>query len=171
MHFCKLKRNIVLPLLVMLITITISSFSLGQDRYAYSQSSETNSTANASYGVDLINTNPSPLIVKAGSNFEIFSTVANNSTNAIMFSADDCESPLSAYFMRNVLVRNIQGCIATSSPFKLNPGEVVSVAGPGSGTIYQAVKAGQTTATATFYYQTENGQTANVTKPFVFTIK
>jgi hypothetical protein len=73
--------------------------------------------------------------------------------------------------MRNVLIRNTQGCTATSSPFKLNPGEEVSVAGPSSGTIYQAVKAGQTTANATFYYQTENGQPSNVTKPFVFTIK
>jgi hypothetical protein len=119
----------------MLITITISSFPLGQDRYAYSQSPETNSAANSGSGVDLINTHPSPLIEKAGSNFEIFSTVVNNSPNTIMFSADDCESPLSAYFMRNVLIRNAQGCIAASSPFKLNPGEVVSVADPGSGTI------------------------------------
>jgi hypothetical protein len=171
MHFCKLKQVIILPLVAILITTTILGIPLGQDRYVYSQSSETNSTASSSSGVDLINTRPSPSNVKAGSNFEIFSTVANNSTNVIMFSADDCESPLSAYFMRNVLVRSIQGCIATSSPFKLNPGEVVSVAGPGSGTIYQAIKAGQTPATATFYYQTENGHTANVTKPFVFTIK
>ena len=171
MRFSKRKQVIILPLVAILITITILGIPLGQDRYAYSQSSETNSIANASYGVDLINTHTSPLIVKAGSNFEILSTVANNSTNAIMFTADDCESPLSAYFMRNVLVRNIQGCTATSSPFKLNPGEVVSVAGPSSGTIYQAVKVGQTTANATFYYQTENGQPANVTKPFVFTIK
>lgn len=75
-----------------------------------------------------------------------------------MFSAGDCDSPLSAY------------CTATSPPFKLNSGEEVSVAGPGSGITYQAIKAGQTTATVTFYYQTENGEPANVTKPFVFTI-
>jgi hypothetical protein len=171
MQFSKLKRNIIFPLLVMLITITISSFPLSQDRYAYSQYPETNSTENLSSGVDLKNTHPSPLIVKAGSNFEIFSTVVNNSPKAIMFSADDCESPLSAYFMSNVLIRNTQGCTATSSPFILNPGEAVSVAGPSSGTIYQAIKAGQTTANATFYYQTESGQPSNVTKPFVFTIK
>jgi len=42
------------------------------------------------------------------------------------------------------------------TPFKLNPGEVVSVAGPSSNTIYQALAAGQTTAIATFHYQTEN---------------
>jgi hypothetical protein len=142
----------------MLITITISSFPLGQDQYAYSQSCESNSTANSSSGVDLMNTHPSPLIGKASSNFGIFSTVVNNSPNVIMFSADDCESPLSSYFMRNVLIRNTQGCTAASTPFKLNPGEAVSVAGPGSGTNYQAVNTRQTTANATFHYQTENGQ-------------
>jgi len=44
------------------------------------------------------------------------------------------------------------------------------VAGPVPGTIYQAIKAGETPATATVYYLTENGQPGNVTKPFVFTI-
>jgi hypothetical protein len=64
----------------------------------------------------------------------------------------------------------MQGCTATSPPFELEPGEEVSVAGPSSDTIYQALAAGQTTASATFYYQTENGQVANITQPFVFTI-
>jgi hypothetical protein len=63
----------------------------------------------------------------------------------------------------------MQGGTATSPPFELEPGEV-SVAGPSSDTIYQALAAGQTTASATFYYQTENGQAANITQPFVFTI-
>ena len=80
-------------------------------------------------------------------------------------------SPLSAFFKSfNVVITHTQGCTATSPPFKLKPGEQVSVAGPSSGTIYQAVKAGQTPATATLYYQTENGKPANVTKPFVLTI-
>ena len=64
----------------------------------------------------------------------------------------------------------MQGCTATSPPFELEPGKEVSVAGPSSGTIYQALAAGQTTASATFHYQTENGQEANITQPFVFTI-
>jgi hypothetical protein len=64
----------------------------------------------------------------------------------------------------------MQGCTATSPPFELEPGEEVSVAGPSSDTIYQALAVGQTTASATFYYQTENGQVANITQPFVFTI-
>ena len=88
-----------------------------------------------------------------------------------MFVAGACHSPLSAFFKSfNVVIRHTQGCTATSPPFKLKSGGQVSVAGPSSGTIYQAVKAGQTPATATLYYQTENGQPANVTKPFVFTI-
>ena len=67
MQFCKLKQVIILPLLAVLITITIVSFPLGQDRYAYSQSPKTNSTVNgAGSGVDLIDIHPSPSNVKAG---------------------------------------------------------------------------------------------------------
>jgi hypothetical protein len=171
MHICKLKQGIILPVLAILVTSTILSFPLGQDRYAYSQSSKTNSTANAaSSGVDLINIHPSPTNLKAGSKFEIIATVANNSPTVVMFVAGTCDSPLSAYFYRNVLIRHVQGCTATSPPFKLNPGKEVTVAGPGSGTIYQAITSGQTRATATLYYQIEHGQLANVTKPFLFTM-
>jgi len=144
---------------------------LGPDQYADSQSSKINSTTNAAgSGVDLINIRPSPSHLTSGSKFEIFSMVVNNSPTRITFIAGRCDSPLSADFTRNVLIRHFQGCTATSPPFKLNPGEQVSVAGPGSGTIYTAMTAGQTTASATFHYQTDNGQAANVTKPFVFTI-
>jgi len=172
MQFCKLKQDMKLPLLVTLIAIAIFSFSLDQDRSAQSQSSKTNSTANAtSSGVDLIDTHPSPANVKAGSKFEILSTVVNNSPDKILLPAGLCDSPLSAFFMsNNVVIRHTQGCNATSPPFELNPGQEVTVAGPVSGTIYQAIKAGKTPATATVYYLTENGQPHNVTKPFVFTI-
>jgi hypothetical protein len=172
MQFCKLKQDMKLPLLVTLIAIAIFSFSLDQDRNAHSQSSKTNSTANATgSGVDLIDTHPSPANVKAGSKFEILSTVVNNSPDKILLPAGLCDSPLSAFFMsNNVVIRHTQGCTATSPPFELNPGQEVTVAGPVSGTIYQAIKAGKTPATATVYYVTENGQPRNVTKPFVFTI-
>ena len=172
MHFCKLKQDLILPLLFTLITITILSFPLNQDRYAHSQSFKTNTTANAtSSGVDLVNTRPSPSNVKAGSNFEILSTVVNNSTETILLPAGRCDSPLSVFFQSyNVAIRHTQGCTATSPPFELNPGKEVTVAGPVSGTIYHAIEAGKTPATATVYYLTENGQPGNVTKPFVFTI-
>ena len=172
MQFCKLKQDIKLPLLVTLIAIAILSFSLDQDRYAYSQSSKPNSTANATgSGVDLIDTHPSPANVKAGSKFEILSTVVNNSPDKILLPAGLCDSPLTAFFMsNNVVIRHTQGCTATSPPFELNPGQEVTVAGPVSGTIYQAIKAGKTPATATVYYLTENGQPGNVTKRFEFTI-
>jgi hypothetical protein len=172
MQFCKVKQDIKLPLLVTLIAIAILSFSLDQVPYVHSQSSKTNSTANATgSGVDLIDTHPSPANVKAGSKFEILSTVVNNSPDKILLPAGLCDSPLTAFFMsNNVVIRHTQGCTATSPPFELNPGQEVTVAGPVSGTIYQAIKAGKTPATATVYYLTENGQPGNVTKPFVFTI-
>ncbi|TLX85280.1 MAG: hypothetical protein E6L04_05530 [Thaumarchaeota archaeon] len=172
MQFCKPKQDIKLPLLVTLITITILSFSMDEDRYAYSQSLKPNSTANATgSGVDLINTHPSPVNVKTGSKFEILSTVVNNSPNKILLPAGLCDSPLTAFFMsNNVVIKHSQGCTATSPPFELNPGQEVTVAGPASGTIYQAIKVGKTPATATVYYLTENRQPGNVTKPFVFTI-
>ena len=157
----------------MLITTTILGILLGQDRYAYSQSPETNSTANATgSGVDLIDIHPSPSDVKAGSNFELLATVVNNLPDTIMLPAGRCDSPLTAFFMRNVIIRQdqFQSCTATSSPFELNPGEEVTVAGPVPGTLYQAIKAGETPATATVYYLTENGQPGNVTKRFAFTI-
>jgi hypothetical protein len=171
MHSCGPKQGII-SLLAIPIIFTMLSFPLGQDQYAYSQSSETNPTVKAAaMGVDLINIHPSPSHLKAGSKFEILATVVNNSPSMIMFVAGTCHSPLSAFFKSfNAVIRHTQGCTATSPLFKLKSGEQVSLAGPSSGTIYQAVKAGQTPATATLYYQTENGQPANVTKPFVFTI-
>jgi hypothetical protein len=172
MQFCKLKQDIKLPLLVTLITITILSFSLDEDRDAFSQSLKPNLTANATgSGVDLKDTHPSPANVKTGSKFEILSTVVNNSPDKILLPAGLCDSPLTAFFMsNNVVIKHTQGCTATSPPFELNPGQEVTVAGPASGTIYQAIKTGKTPATATIYYLTENGQPGNVTKPFVFTI-
>ncbi len=172
MESCRPTQGIISLGFVVLITLTMLGFSPGQDRYAYSQSSETNPTVKtAAMGVDLISIHPSPSHLKAGSKFEILATVVNNSPSMIMFVAGRCHSPLSAFFQSfNVVIRHTQGCTATSPSFKLKPGEQVSVAGPGSGTIYQAVAAGRTPASATLYYQTENGQPANVTKPFVFTI-
>lgn len=167
MQFYKTKQCVMLPVLTILITFTLLCFPGAENRYVYSQSSIENAT---DAGVDLINTHPSPLDLKAGSKFEIISTVVNNSPSKITFTAGVCDSPLSAQFIRNVVIRYTQGCTATSPPFELNPGEEVSVAGPSSDTIYQALAAGQATASATFHYQTENGQAANITKPFVFTI-
>jgi hypothetical protein len=173
MHLSKLKQVTVLPLVAILITTTIIGISLDQNQYAISQSPKTNTTANlAGSGVDLIDIHPSPSNVKAGSNFELLATVVNNSTGAIMLPAGRCDSPLTAFFMRNVVIRQdqFQGCTAASSPFELKKGEEVTVAGPVPGTLYQAIKAGETPATATVYYLTENGQPGNVTKPFVFVI-
>ena len=172
MQFCKTKQSIILSVLALLIIFTFLCFpEIAGNQYAYSQS--TNSTGNATgSGVDLINIHPSPSNVKTGSNFELIATVVNNSPDTIMLPAGRCDSPLTAFFMRNVVIRQdqFQSCTATSSPFELNQGEEVTVAGPVPGTIYQAIKAGKTPATATVYYLTEDRQPGNVTNPFVFTI-
>ncbi|MDF0681142.1 MAG: hypothetical protein P0116_09280 [Candidatus Nitrosocosmicus sp.] len=169
----KFGQVIIIPLVALLLTSTFFGNSLDQDHDAYSQSFNTNSTANtASSGVDLINIHPSPSDVKAGNTFELLATVINNSTDTIMLPAGVCDSPLTAFFMANVVIRQdqFQGCTAPSSPFELKQGEEVTVAGPVPGTLYQAIKAGKTPATATVYYLTENMEPGNVTKSFVFTI-
>ena len=173
MHFSKLKQVIILPLVAILITITILGIPLAKiDMHTPNLPKPTRQRIRAGTGVDLIDIHPSPSNVKAGSNFELLATVVNNSTDTILLPAGRCDSPLTAFFMRNVVIRQdqFQGCTATSSPFELNQGEEVTVAGPVPGTLYQAIKAGKTSATATVYYLTENVQPGNVTKPFVFTI-
>jgi hypothetical protein len=169
---CKLKQVFKVSLSFALITIAILSFSLDQQRYAHSQTSINNSTANVtSSAVDLKDTHPLPTNVKAGSKFEVLSTIVNNSPHKILLPSGQCDSPLTAFFMsNNVVIKQNQGCTAKSPPFELNPGQEVTVAGPASGTIYQAIKAGRIPATATVYYLTENGKPGNVTKPFGFTI-
>jgi hypothetical protein len=171
MLYMQINQYIILSVLAILITFTIICFpEVAENQYAYSQS--TNSTGNATgLGVDLINIHPSPSNVKAGSNFELLATVVNNFPDTIMLPAGRCDSPLTAFFTRNVVIRQdqFQGCTATSSPFELKSGEV-TVAGPVPGTIYQAIKAGKTPATVIVYYLTENRQPGNITKPFVFTI-
>src|SRR4030095_3599491 len=109
MHFCKLKQVIILPLVAILFTTIIIGISLDQKQYAYSQSPKANTTANlAGSGVDLIDIHPSPSNVKAGSNFELLATVVNNSTDTIVLPAGRCDSPLTAFFMRNVVIRQDQ---------------------------------------------------------------
>src|SRR5512134_1489313 len=105
MRFCKSKKSIMLSVLAILITLTFLCFpEVGENQYAYSQS--TNSTGNATgFGVDLINIHPSPSNVKAGSNFELLATVINNSPETIMLPAGRCDSPLTAFFTRNVVIR------------------------------------------------------------------
>ena len=99
MHFSKLKQVIIVPLLAILITVAILAVPLGQDRYSYSRSPTTNSTANmTTTGVDLIDIHPSPLNVKTGNTFELIATVVNNSPYSITLPAGRCDSPLTAFF-------------------------------------------------------------------------
>lgn len=169
----KIKQFIILPSVAILIITIVLAVPIGQDQYAYPQSPNTNSTANmTSTGINLIDIHPTPLNVKAGNNFELLATVVNNSPDKIILPAGRCDSPLTAFFMANVVIRQdkFQGCTASSTPFELNQGEEVTVAGPVPGTLYQAIKPGKTPATATVYFLTEDKQPGNITKPFTFTI-
>ncbi len=163
--------SIVVPILIL---FSILSFPLSQIQYAYSQflvnSNASKANGNATQGVDLINIHTSPSNVKVANKFQVISTVVNKSPSTVTFSAGVCDSPLSAKFLKNVVIRYTQGCTTPSPPFQLKSGDQVTIAGPSSGTIYQAFASGQTQASATLHYQTENGQAASVTKPFVFTI-
>jgi len=86
MQSCRPKQGIISLVLVIALTFTILGFPLGQDQYAYSQSSENNPTGKAVVmGVDLTNIHPSPSHLKAGSKFEIFATIVNNYGNLIFF--------------------------------------------------------------------------------------
>ena len=152
------------------------SLPLNENQQVYSQSFKpvvaTTSTAdvNSGQGVDLANIHTSPSNVKVANKFQVISTVVNKSPSTITFTAGVCDSPLSAKFLKNVVIRYTQGCTTSSPPFQLKSGDQVTIPGPSSGTIYQAFAAGQTQASATLHYQTQNGQAANITKPFVFTI-
>ena len=171
-----MQVSITSILLSIFLFFSITSFPLNESQQAYSQSKTgsitTTSTAavNPGQGVDLTNIHTSPSNVKVANKFQVISTVVNKSPNTITFSAGVCDSPLSAKFLKNVVIRYTQGCTTSSPPFQLKSGDQVTIAGPSSGTIYQAFAPGQTTASATLHYQTGNGQAANVTKPFVFTI-
>ena len=120
MQFYKTKQCIILPVLATIITFTLLSLPGLGNQYANSQSNETNSTSNTtSTGVELKDILPSPLHLKSGSKFQIIATVVNDSPNKITFTAGVCDSPLSAQFLKNVVIRYMQGCTATSPPFRI----------------------------------------------------
>ena len=117
------KQYIMLSVLAILITFTLLCFpEVAENQYAYSQS--TNLTGNKTgSGVDLINIHPSPSNVKAGSIFELLATVVNNSPDKIMLPAGRCDSPLTAFFMRNVVIRQdqFQGLHRYFIPIRIKP--------------------------------------------------
>jgi hypothetical protein len=101
-------RVLIAPVLLVFFTFTIIGMSLGADQYAYSQSS--NASSATATGVNLIDIHSSPVHLKSGSKFEIFSTVTNNSPGVISFIAGACDSPLPADFASNVVIKHTQGC-------------------------------------------------------------
>jgi hypothetical protein len=122
-------------------------------------------------GVEVAGLHTMPPIVVVHSTFGIGAIVINLSPSTIMFIAGPCDKSLSATFNKNVLIKHSLRCLIAAHLVKLRPGQEALVTGPNiSGIEYQAVAAGQTTASVTFHYQIENGHSASVTKQFVFTI-
>jgi hypothetical protein len=124
-------------------------------------------------GVRLLATHNQPIVLHVDDLFHIRAIVFNNSPGTISFIAGPCDSPLTATFDKNVLVKHGVGCFVGSLAallVKLRPGGTAQVIGPSVGTTYQAIASGKTIATVTFHYQTGNGASASVTKSFEFNI-
>ena len=170
MQSCGPKQGIISLVLVIAFTSTILDFPLGQDQYAYSQSSENNPAVKAAVmGVDLIDIHPSPSHLKADSKFEIFATIVNNSPSMIMFVAGACHSPLSAFFKSfNVVIKHTQGCNFT--PIQIKVRRTGFSCWSKFRDNISSSESWTNTSNCYSLLQTENGQPANVTKPFVFTI-
>jgi hypothetical protein len=119
-------RELIPPVLLVFFTFTIIGMSLGADQYAYSQSSNASSAASTTAtGVNLIDIHSSPVHLKSGSKFEIFSTVTNNSPSVISFIAGACDSPLSADFAIHCHLAPsfdasyMYGCISTEDKMRM----------------------------------------------------
>jgi hypothetical protein len=133
-------------------------------------------TAFLSGGVLLLAIHTQPIVVHVGNFFRIQAMVLNNSPGTISFAAGPCDSPVSAIFNKNVVVKHDVSCLAGASTsaathlVKLRPGEKVSTIGTPIGTTYQAVASGPTIASVTFDYQLGTGANASSIKSFEFSI-
>jgi hypothetical protein len=173
------------------ITVTsvliISILIMGplQQKVGASSSSPTLAVDNARYygisfsndSVRVLAVHTQPLLVHVGNFFRIHAMVLNNSPGTISFTAEPCDSTLSAIFNKNVVVKHEVSCEAGTSStsaalhlVKLGPGEKVSIIGTSIGTTYQAVAAGPTIANVTFHYQSGTGANASSIKSYEFNI-
>jgi len=94
---------------------------------------------------------------RVGEEFIVKATIRNIGPAVIWYLPSLCDSSLSAVFDASY-VRVESGrprCLAASMPTPLNPNEETTVWGPESGTAYAAIRAGSTTATAIFTYNTD----------------
>lgn len=91
---------------------------------------------------------------RVGEEFVVKATIRNIGPTVIYYLPTLCDSSLSAVFDSSY-VRVESGrprCLASSMPTPLKPGEETMVWAPESGTAYVAIRAGSTTATTIFTY-------------------
>ena len=94
---------------------------------------------------------------RVGEEFIIKTTIRNIGLAVIYYLPTLCDSSLSAVFDPSY-VRVESGrprCLAASMPAPLKPNEETTVWAPESGTAYVAIRAGSTTATTIFTYNTD----------------
>ena len=118
--------------------------------------------------VSIVNIQTIPSQIHVGDSFRINATIKNNMPNAIAFY-NGCQSPLSATFDNNVSTNQTMGCFAIYNVI-LQPGQIASVLGPSSGTLYTASILGATDANVTFSYTTKNTTQNTISKTFTFDI-
>ena len=94
---------------------------------------------------------------RVGEEFVVKATIRNMGPAVIYYLPTLCDSSLSAVFESHY-VRVESGrprCLAASMPTPLKPGEETTVWAPESGTAYVAIRAGSTTATTIFTYNSD----------------
>jgi len=95
---------------------------------------------------------------KVGEEFTVKANIRNEDWTVIYYLPTLCDTSLSAVFDPDY-VRVESGrprCLAASMPTPLKPGEEATVWAPESGTAYVAIRAGSTTTTVVFSYNTDS---------------
>lgn len=134
--------------------------------------------SDANTGVSIENVFAQPSAIKVGDTFTVNATLVNHSLGTITVH-NDCISPFSATFDSHATVEVIKPCIYFAKSRQVNPGENITVTGPGSNIDYRAVSPGTANGTITFSYTVENqtgsgtssaSNPVSVSKSFLFTI-
>ena len=95
---------------------------------------------------------------RVGEEFTVKANIRNEGSTVIYYLPTLCDTSLSAIFDPHY-VRVESGrprCLAASMPTPLKPGEETTVWAPESGTAYVAIRAGSTTTTVVFSYNTDS---------------
>ncbi|HEX5458006.1 MAG TPA: plastocyanin/azurin family copper-binding protein [Candidatus Nitrosotalea sp.] len=117
--------------------------------------------ADGTNGVVIQDITVKPPVIKVGDNFNITTTLVNNSPSEILVH-NDCISPFSVTFDSHATIEVKKPCIyfAISKPVK--PGENITVSGPGANISYKATDTGVANATITFSHTSENKSDSDI---------